>query len=97
MDDAKIEEYLEKQGIRSMQDHGIKKPLIPKRKKAPLKKRQFKRPRDNEHLADILETYEGLKETLCLLTFQMLINVLNHFADNTITQKGDLQQNKLQS
>lgn len=59
MDDAKIEEYLEKQGIRSMQDHGIRKPIMAKRKKAALKKRQFKRPRDNEHLADILETYEG--------------------------------------
>lgn len=58
MDDNKIEEYLEKQGIRSMQDHGIRKPIMAKRKKAPLKKRQFKRPRDNEHLADILETYE---------------------------------------
>jgi transcription initiation factor TFIIE subunit beta len=58
MDDNKIEEYLEKQGIRSMQDHGIRKQILPKRKKAPLKKRQFKRPRDNEHLADILETYE---------------------------------------
>jgi transcription initiation factor TFIIE subunit beta len=58
MDDAKIEEYLEKQGIRSMQDHGIKRPMAAKRKKQPLKKRQFKRPRDNEHLADILETYE---------------------------------------
>lgn len=58
MDDAKIDEYLEKQGIRSMQDHGPKKPLIPKRKKTGQKKRQFKKPRDNEHLADVLETYE---------------------------------------
>ncbi|KAH8324034.1 hypothetical protein KR074_008609 [Drosophila pseudoananassae] len=57
MDDAKIDEYLEKQGIRSMQDHGLKKPM-PKRKKAANKKRQFKKPRDNEHLADVLETYE---------------------------------------
>lgn len=57
MEDSKIDEYLEKQGIRSMQDHGKKKPMPMKRKKA-LKKRQFKRPRDNEHLADILETYE---------------------------------------
>lgn len=87
MDDAKIDEYLEKQGddshvtfekykllitylilytgIRSMQDHGLKKP-VPKRKKAANKKRQFKKPRDNEHLADVLETYE----------------------DNTLTQKG---------
>ncbi|KAG4078705.1 hypothetical protein HA402_015295 [Bradysia odoriphaga] len=58
MDDGKIDEYLEKQGIRSMQDHGPKKPLIPKRKKAQQKKRQFKKPRDNEHLTDILEVYE---------------------------------------
>lgn len=41
-----------------MQDHGPKKPLIPKRKKPTQKKRQFKKPRDNEHLADVLETYE---------------------------------------
>lgn len=41
-----------------MQDHGTKKPLVPKRKKTSQKKRQSKRPRDNEHLADVLETYE---------------------------------------
>lgn len=58
MDDAKIDEYLDKQGIRSMQDHGPKKMLAPKRKKPQQKKRQFKKPRDNEHLADVLEVYE---------------------------------------
>lgn len=58
MDDAKIDEYLEKQGIRTMQDHGQKKIMAMKRKKGPLKKRQFKKPRDNEHLAHVLETYE---------------------------------------
>ncbi|KAF6201153.1 hypothetical protein GE061_005600 [Apolygus lucorum] len=59
MDDQKIEEYLEKQGIRSMQDHGIKKPMAPhKRKKPSQRKKTFKRPRDNEHLADVLETYD---------------------------------------
>lgn len=58
MDDAKIDEYLEKQGIRSMQDHGPKKMMAPKRKKPQQKKRQFKKPRDNEHLADVLEVYE---------------------------------------
>lgn len=41
-----------------MQDHGPKKPLVPKRKKTAQKKRQFKKPRDNEHLAHVLETYE---------------------------------------
>lgn len=46
-------------GIRSMQDHGPKKPIAPKRKKAGTRKKTFKRPRDNEHLADVLETYEN--------------------------------------
>ncbi|XP_072377331.1 general transcription factor IIE subunit 2 [Diabrotica undecimpunctata] len=59
MDDAKIEEYLDKQGIRSMQDHGPKKPMAPKRKKPGTRKKTFKKPRDNEHLADVLETYEN--------------------------------------
>lgn len=59
MDDAKIDEYLEKQGIRSMQDHGPKKLIAPnRRKKVGQRKKQFKKPRDNEHLADVLETYE---------------------------------------
>ncbi|XP_049786494.1 general transcription factor IIE subunit 2 [Schistocerca gregaria] len=58
MDDQKIEEYLEKQGIRSMQDHGPKKILHHKRKKPNQRKKVFKKPRDNEHLADVLETYE---------------------------------------
>lgn len=58
MDDQKIEEYLDKQGIRSMQDHGPKKPAAIKRKKANQRKKTFKKPRDNEHLADVLETYE---------------------------------------
>lgn len=61
MDDQKIEEYLEKQGIRSMQDHGLKKPMVQKRKKPVQRKRQFKKPRDNEHLADVLETYDNDK------------------------------------
>lgn len=66
MDDEKIDEYLEKQGIRSMQDNGIKKVAPLKRKKAQQRKKVFKKPRDNEHLVDVLETYE----------------------DNTLTQKN---------
>ncbi|XP_045461003.1 general transcription factor IIE subunit 2 [Harmonia axyridis] len=58
MDDAKIEEYLEKQGITSMQDNGPKKVAPLKRKKPSSRKKVFKKPRDNEHLADVLETYE---------------------------------------
>lgn len=61
MDDQKIDEYLEKQGIRSMQDHGPKKPAPIKRKKPISKRKQFKKPRDNEHLADVLETYDDTK------------------------------------
>ncbi|XP_032690594.1 general transcription factor IIE subunit 2-like isoform X2 [Odontomachus brunneus] len=59
MDDQKIDEYLEKQGIRSMQDHGLKKPAPLKRKKPVNRRKQFKKPRDNEHLADVLETYDN--------------------------------------
>ncbi|XP_066590332.1 transcription initiation factor IIE subunit beta [Prorops nasuta] len=61
MDDQKIDEYLEKQGIRSMQDHGPKKAAPLKRKKPNNKRKLFKKPRDNEHLADVLETYEDNK------------------------------------
>ena len=61
MDDQKIEENLEKQGIKSMQHHGVKKPLPIKRKKPNMKRKQFKKPRDNEHLADVLENYEVSK------------------------------------
>lgn len=57
LDDAKIDEYLKKQGIRTMQDQGVRK-TEPKRKKPTAKRRAFKRPRDNEHLADVLETYD---------------------------------------
>ncbi|RZF34236.1 hypothetical protein LSTR_LSTR012610 [Laodelphax striatellus] len=59
LDEQKIEEYLEKQGIRSMQDHGLKKALPPHKRKKPVnRKRTFKKPRENEHLADVLETYD---------------------------------------
>ncbi|XP_065349527.1 general transcription factor IIE subunit 2 [Cloeon dipterum] len=61
MDDAKIEEYLEKQGIRSMQDHGIKKQVIPIKRRKPANRRKNMKPRDNEHLADVLESYDDNK------------------------------------
>ncbi|KAJ4452064.1 hypothetical protein ANN_03580 [Periplaneta americana] len=54
MDNLMIEEYLEKQGIRSMQYHGPKKPVPHKHKKPNQPKNQ----RNNEHLADVLETYD---------------------------------------
>ena len=59
MDDSKIEEYLDKQGIRSMQDQGMKKLNMPKRKKGAVK-RKNRAPKDNEHMADILQDYSEL-------------------------------------
>ncbi|KAL0279845.1 UNVERIFIED_CONTAM: hypothetical protein PYX00_001318 [Menopon gallinae] len=58
MDDQKIEEYLEKQGIKSMQDHSLKKLATPIKRKKVMRKKTFKKPRDNEHLADVLQTYD---------------------------------------
>lgn len=58
MDDQKIEEYLEKQGIRSMQDHNLKKLAAPIKRKKITRKKVMKRPKDNEHLADVLQMYE---------------------------------------
>ncbi|XP_057371001.1 general transcription factor IIE subunit 2-like [Daphnia carinata] len=59
IDDNKIEEYLEKQGIRSMQDTSLKvMPKVNLKRKAAAKKRTFKKPRDNEHLKEILQEYE---------------------------------------
>ena len=58
MDDEKIEEYLDKQGIRSMQHHGFKKPIASlKRRKA--QRKVVRKIRDNEHFADVLENYEN--------------------------------------
>ncbi|XP_053317664.1 transcription initiation factor IIE subunit beta [Spea bombifrons] len=57
MDDEKIEEYLKRQGISSMQESGPKK-IIPvqKRKKSnSQKKRRFKT--HNDHLAGVLKDY----------------------------------------
>ncbi|XP_041112954.1 transcription initiation factor IIE subunit beta [Polyodon spathula] len=61
MDEEKIEDYLKRQGISSMQETGPKKMIpMPKRKKsASLKKRRFKT--HNDHLAGVLEDYsEGV-------------------------------------
>ncbi|XP_048852639.1 general transcription factor IIE subunit 2-like isoform X1 [Brienomyrus brachyistius] len=57
MDEEKIEDYLKRQGISSMQDTGPKKPMpIQKRKKpGTQKKRRFKT--HNDHLSGVLEDY----------------------------------------
>ncbi|KAJ4435559.1 hypothetical protein ANN_18175 [Periplaneta americana] len=45
-------------GIRSMEDHRPKKATLHKRRKPNQRKKQLKKPRDNEHLADTLESYD---------------------------------------
>ena len=59
VDEAKIEEYLNKQGIASMRDQGGKKFHAPKRKNVK-KVRKFKAPKDNEHMRDVLEDYSEM-------------------------------------
>ncbi|KAF7664071.1 hypothetical protein LDENG_00190420 [Lucifuga dentata] len=61
IDEEKIEEYLKKQGISSMQETGPKKVLPVQKRKKPggQKKRRFKT--HNDHLAGVLEDYsEGV-------------------------------------
>jgi len=55
VDEAKIEEYLAKQGITSMQDQGLKKFAMPKRKKGVAKRKTA--PKDNQHMLGVLEDY----------------------------------------
>ena len=59
MDDDKIEAYLNKQGIRSMRDQGLKK-VIPMKKRKGGKRKQKGTLRENEHLKDILKTYDDV-------------------------------------
>uniref|UniRef100_A0AC11CKF1 General transcription factor IIE subunit 2 n=1 Tax=Ovis aries TaxID=9940 RepID=A0AC11CKF1_SHEEP len=60
MDEEKIEEYLKRQGISSMQDSGPKKvaPIQRRKKPASQKKRRFKT--HNEHLAGVLKDYSDI-------------------------------------
>ncbi|KFM70416.1 General transcription factor IIE subunit 2, partial [Stegodyphus mimosarum] len=56
LDDDKIEEYLQKQGITSMQDIDVKKVApVQKRKKPSNRNRNFKKL--NQHMSDILQDY----------------------------------------
>ncbi|XP_061535016.1 transcription initiation factor IIE subunit beta [Phycodurus eques] len=57
MDEEKIEEYLKRQGITSMQESGPKKvlPVQKRKKQAGQRKRHFKT--HNNHLAGVLEDY----------------------------------------
>lgn len=41
-----------------MQDHNLKKLAAPIKRKKINRKKVMKRPKDNEHLADVLQMYE---------------------------------------
>jgi len=56
IDESKIDEYLEKQGITSMQDQGIKK-LAPHKRRKPNQKKNRNFKRHNDHMGDILQDY----------------------------------------
>ena len=60
LDDAKIDEYLDKQGIKSMTDQGAagRKVMQKKIRKKPARRRV--KPKDNEHMGDVLEDYSEL-------------------------------------
>uniref|UniRef100_F6YR60 Transcription initiation factor IIE subunit beta n=10 Tax=Catarrhini TaxID=9526 RepID=F6YR60_MACMU len=60
MDEEKIEEYLKRQGISSMQESGPKRvaPIQRRKKPASQKKRRFKT--HNEHLAGVLKDYSDI-------------------------------------
>ncbi|KAK3090699.1 hypothetical protein FSP39_013842 [Pinctada imbricata] len=60
LDEKKIEEYLEKQGITSMQDVGLKKMSANQKRKrtASRKNKNFKK--HNEHLGDLMQDYSDM-------------------------------------
>ncbi|XP_072173472.1 general transcription factor IIE subunit 2-like [Diadema setosum] len=61
LDEEKIEDYLKKQGINSMQDHGPKKFSAPQRKK-PNRKVHRKFKKLNDHVQNILKDYSDEKK-----------------------------------
>jgi len=58
LDMSKIEDYLDKQGIRSMQDQGLKR--VQQKRKRGGGNRKKRAPKDNEHLAHVLEDYSEM-------------------------------------
>lgn len=60
MEENKIEEYLNNNGLASIQDKVAVKPAALKRKKASNRKRKFKT--HNDHLTDVLEDYSDGKK-----------------------------------
>lgn len=60
IDDEKISEYLEKQGIRSMEDQGGRRSAFHHRKPRKAAQRKKRAPKDNEHMASVLEDYSEM-------------------------------------
>ncbi|XP_074656473.1 general transcription factor IIE subunit 2-like [Tubulanus polymorphus] len=76
IDEQKIEEYLEKQGINSMQDISSKKSVpIQKRKRLNTRKKSRPTKTHNDHLGDLLKDYSELtdKKSKCLLIQVLLM------------------------
>ncbi|KAK2702207.1 hypothetical protein QYM36_019180 [Artemia franciscana] len=59
IDDEKIEQYLQKQGMKSMQNTKKRQVATVLSRKQMMKKRGLKRARDNVHLADLLNLETG--------------------------------------
>ncbi|KAI0232808.1 General transcription factor IIE subunit 2 [Lamellibrachia satsuma] len=59
-DEGKIEEYLRKQGITSMQDAGLKK-VVPQKRKSGSRKKNRLLKTHNEHVKDVLQDYTETK------------------------------------
>lgn len=60
IDDDKIHEYLEKQGIRSMEDQGGRRIAFMKKPNRKVANRKKRAPKDNEHMASVLEDYSEM-------------------------------------
>jgi len=57
IDDQKIEDYLDKAGIKSMEGQGVKK--VAARQKKTAKRKPIRKLKDNEHLVDVLKNYDA--------------------------------------
>lgn len=60
LDDSKIDEYLDKQGIKSMTDQGAGRKVMQKRLRKKPARRKAGVPKDNAHMADVLEDYNEM-------------------------------------
>jgi len=60
MEEKKIEEYLNSNGLASIEDKVATKQIVPKRRKATSRRRKYKT--HNNHLSEVLEDYSDVKQ-----------------------------------